>query len=138
MGGSVGKILGAVAGVALAPVTGGASLALAGLGGAAAGELLVDKPAREAKKAEQQAQAQAEQAKADALAAAQATRESTTTGAGVLERRGATALGEQDAKDKRTAVRKKSKGAAKLRIDPMAASSAAAGTATSGDTGLKV
>lgn len=138
MGGSVGKILGAVAGVALAPVTGGASLALAGLGGAAAGHLLVDQPAAQAKAAQQQAVAQAEQAKEDARIAAMASRESSTTGAGVVERKGASALGEQDAMDKRSAMRKKSKGAAKLRIDPMAASSAATGTATSGDTGLSV
>lgn len=136
MGGNVGKILGAVAGVALAPFTGGASL-VAGLGGALAGETLIDAPKR-VEKAQEQAQQQAEQAKEDARIAAMAARESSTTGAGVVERKGASALGEQDAMDKRAAMRKKSKGAAKLRIDPMAASSAATGTATSGDTGLSV
>lgn len=146
MGGSVGKLLGAVAGIALAPVTGGASL-LYGLGGAAAGEMLVDKPAREAAKAQDQAAAQAkaaqEQAKQEAenaRIAAAAAREQTATGTGVVARQGATALGEQDAKDKRGAVKKKKQGAAKLRIDPLASTGtgAATGTATTSDTGLKV
>lgn len=138
MGGSVGKILGAVAGVALAPVTGGASLALAGLGGALAGEALIDQPARQAESAQRQAAAQAEQARADALAAASAKRTDMTEGAGVVARKGASALGESDMKDTRGSVRKKKKGAGKLRIDPMAATSAASGAATTGDTGLKV
>ena len=45
-----GAALGALLGYALAPVTGGASLALAAAGGALAGDTLVDKPAELAKK----------------------------------------------------------------------------------------
>lgn len=47
---SLGKILGAAAGVLLAPVTGGASLALAAGLGAGAGHVLVDAPKAAAKK----------------------------------------------------------------------------------------
>lgn len=136
MGGSVGKILGAVAGIALAPVTGGASLALAGLGGAAAGELLVDAPARKAESAASAAQQRADQAKADALAAASAKRSEMATGAGVVARKGAATVGEQDKKDTRATVRKAKRGAGKLRIDPLATTTAAGGAATTGEAGL--
>ena len=145
MGGSVGKIIGAVAGITLAPFTGGASLALAGLGGAAAGEMLIDKPARQAAKAQEQAQAQAEaarvQAEKDALAAASAMQTKSATGAGVVDRKGASTIGEEDRKDVRATVRKKKKGAGKLRIDPLASTGgagAAGGAATSGETGLNI
>ena len=138
MGGSVGKILGAVAGVALAPVTGGASLALAGLGGAAAGELLVDAPARKAESAANTAQQRADQAKADALASASAKRTEMAAGAGLVARKGASTVGENEKKDVRATVRKKAKGAGKLRIDPLASNSAAGGAATTGEAGLKI
>jgi len=137
MGGSVGKVLGAVAAVALAPVTGGASLA-AGLAGAAAGEALIDAPAREAKSASQAAQQRADQAKADAIAAANAKRSEMATGVGQVARKGASTIGEADKKDVRGSVRKKKQGAGKLRIDPLASSGAAAGAATTGEAGLKV
>lgn len=136
MGGSVGKILGTVAGVALAPFTGGSSLLYA-LGGMAAGETLVDAPARAAKAQDQAAQ-RAEQARQDALTAAQAKKTEMATGVGQVDRKGATTIGEADKKDTRAAIRKKKEGAGKLRIDPMAANSAAGGAATTGDSGLKV
>ncbi|WMM95596.1 hypothetical protein CRP143_gp31 [Roseobacter phage CRP-143] len=136
MGGSVGKILGAVAAVALAPVTGGMSLA-AGLAGAAAGEALIDAPARKAESAQQQAQARADQAKADALAAASAKRTEMAQGAGVVARKGSATVGEQDKKDVRATVRKRAQGAGKLRIDPLATTTAAGGAATTGEAGLK-
>lgn len=139
MGGSVGKILGAVAGVALAPVTGGASLALAGLAGAAAGEALVDAPARKAESAASAAQQRADQAKADALTAASAKRTEMAAGSGVVARKGASTVGENEKKDVRATVRKKAKGAGKLRIDPLATTnSAAGGASTTGEAGLKV
>lgn len=139
MGGSTGKILGTIAAVTLAPVTGGASLALAGLAGAAAGELLVDKPAREAEKAATQAAAATEQARQDALAQAQASQSEMQMGVGKVESRGTTSLGEEDAEDKRGTIKKKKLGASKLRIDPLASTgTAATGTATTGTTGLKV
>lgn len=139
MGGSVGKIVGAIAGYALAPVTGGASLALAAAaGGALAGDALIDKPAAEAKAASQQAQQRADQAKADAIAAANAKRSEMATGTGVVARKGAATIGEQDKKDTRANVRKKAQGAGKLRIDPLASTGAAGGAATTGEAGLKV
>jgi hypothetical protein len=138
MGGSVGKVIGAVAGLALAPITGGASLALAGLGGAAAGELLIDAPARKAEAARADAQQRAEQAKADALAAASAKRSEMAEGTGLVARKGASTIGEQDKKDTRATVRKKKQGAGKLRIDPLASTGAAGGAATSGETGLNI
>lgn len=137
MGGSVGKILGAAAGLALAPFTGGASLALAGLGGAAAGEMLIDAP-RRVEKAQEQAQQRAEQAKEDALAAASAKRSEMAEGTGLVARKGASTIGEQDKKDTRATVRKKKQGAGKLRIDPLASTGAAGGAATSGETGLNI
>lgn len=138
MGGSVGKILGAVAGIALAPVTGGASLALAGLGGAVAGEALIDAPARKAESAASAAQQRADQAKSDALASASAKRSEMAEGTGLVARKGAATVGEQDAKDTRATVRKKKKGAGKLRIDPLASTGAAGGAATTGESGLNV
>lgn len=138
MGGSVGKIVGAIAGVALAPVTGGASLALAGLAGAAAGDALIDKPAAQAKSAAADARNRADQAKADAIAAANAKRSEMATGVGQVARKGASTIGEADKKDVRGSVRKKKQGAGKLRIDPLASSGAAAGAATTGEAGLKV
>ena len=137
MGGSVGKIIGAAAGFALAPFTGGASLALAGLGGALAGETLIDAPKR-AEQAQEQAQQRAEQAKADALAAASAKRSEMAEGTGLVARKGASTIGEQDKKDTRATVRKKKQGAGKLRIDPLASTGAAGGAATSGETGLNI
>jgi hypothetical protein len=137
MGGSVGKVLGAVAAYALAPVTGGASLALAAAGGALAGEALIDAPARKAEQARTDAANRAEQAKADALTAASAKRTEMAEGAGVLARKGASTIGEQDKKDTRVTVRKKKQGAGKLRIDPLAATGAAGGASTSGEAGLK-
>lgn len=136
MGGSVGKIIGAAAGFALAPFTGGASLALAGLG-ALAGETLIDAPKR-AEQAQEQAQQRAEQAKADALAAASAKRSEMAEGTGLVARKGASTIGEQDKKDTRATVRKKKQGAGKLRIDPLASTGAAGGAATSGETGLNI
>lgn len=57
MCGGTGSILGAALGYALAPVTGGASLALAyTAGGAAAGDLLVDRPQKKMQEAMQQQQ----------------------------------------------------------------------------------
>lgn len=137
MGGNVGKVLGAIAGVALAPVTGGASLALAGLAGAAAGEALVDSPAA-ARKATAAAAGRAEEAKQAALASASAKKTELTQGAGVLERKGSSTIGEQDRKDTRDSVRKKARGAGKLRIDPLASNTAAGGASTTGDAGLKL
>lgn len=136
MGGSVGKILGAAAGFALAPFTGGASLALAGLG-AMAGETLIDAPKR-VEQAQEQAQQRAEQAKEDALAAASAKRSEMAEGTGLVARKGASTIGEQDKKDTRATVRKKKQGAGKLRIDPLASTGAAGGAATSGETGLNI
>jgi hypothetical protein len=136
MGGSVGKIIGAAAGFALAPFTGGASLALAGLG-ALAGETLIDAPKR-VEQAQEQAQQRAEQAKADALAAASAKRSEMAEGTGLVARKGASTIGEQDKKDTRATVRKKKQGAGKLRIDPLASTGAAGGAATSGETGLNI
>ena len=72
-----GAALGAILGYALAPVTGGASLALAAGAGALAGDTLVDKPAEAAKKgleAQQAANATAiDAATKQASAADQAT-----------------------------------------------------------------
>ena len=144
MGGSTGKILGAVIGAALAPATFGASLGLSAgvagaLTGAAVGEVAVDRPAAQQKAAAQQQQAQVLKAQEEAKAAANASRSEMTQGPGVVQG-GAQAIGDVQEKDMRGAVRKKKLGASKLRIDPLASSgaSAAAGTATTADTGLKV
>lgn len=143
MGGSTGKILGAVIGAALAPATFGASLGLSAgvagaLTGAAIGEVAVDQPKAQKQAAAQQ-QAQVLKAQEDAKAAANASRSEMSQGPGVVQG-GAQALGDVQEKDMRGAVRKKKLGASKLRIDPLASSgaSAAAGTATTADTGLKV
>ena len=157
MGGSVGKVLGAIAGAALVMGTGGvAGASLLGLSGgsavaagaalgAAAGNVAVDQPAKQARNAEVRAQQEVAQAQADAKAAASATRTQQGTGAGVVPTGGAQALGETAMKDTRGQVRKKKKGASALRIDPLASAgaqqstaSAATGTATTGQTGLKV
>lgn len=62
MCGGSGSILGAVLGYALAPVTGGASLALATAAGAAAGDALIDKPQQQMKTAMASQQTAANQA----------------------------------------------------------------------------
>lgn len=62
MCGGTGSILGAALGYALAPVTGGASLALATAAGAAAGDALIDKPQAQMKQAQEQQATAANQA----------------------------------------------------------------------------
>lgn len=62
MCGGSGSLLGAALGYALAPVTGGASLALATAAGAAAGDALIDKPQAQMKQAQEQQATAANQA----------------------------------------------------------------------------
>ncbi len=62
MCGGTGSILGAALGYALAPVTGGASLALATAAGAVAGDALIDKPQAQMKQAQEQQATAANQA----------------------------------------------------------------------------
>ena len=123
MGGSVGKILGTVGGFILGGPVGAAI-------GAGLGHGAVDKPAADAEKAQALSERRIE-------AAANATQAQVGTGTGQVERKGASTLGEEEAKDKRGMVKKKKLGASKLRIEPLAAT-AATGTSTTGTTGLKV
>lgn len=131
MGGSTGKIVGGTLGFLVGGPVGAAI-------GAGLGEVAVDSPARDAERAQNKAQAQAEQARQDALAAAQASASEMKIGVGEVESKGTTSLGEEDAEDKRGTIKKKKLGASKLRIDPLASTGAAAGTATTATTGLKV